>query len=98
MYDKKLKEYKAKQADLLDQMQDHSKADEAHHLTASKLLDICKRADKIFESSEPLEKRNFLNFVLQNSTMNRNKPTFTMKPVFACIIKAHETRNCSASR
>ncbi len=93
MYDKKLKEYKAKQADLLQQMQEHSKADEEHHLTAARLLDICKRADSIFESSEPLEKRQFLNFILQNSTLTRNKPVFTLKPVFAGIVKAHETQN-----
>ena len=98
MYDKKLKEYKAKQADLLQQMQDHSKADEEHHLTASKLLDICKRAESIFESSEPLEKRQFLNFILQNSTLNRNKPVFTLKPVFAGIVQAHETQKWGPQR
>lgn len=98
MYDKKLKEYKSKQADLLQQMQDHSKADEEHHLTASKLLDVCKRAEKIFESSKPLEKRQFLNFVLQNSVLNQTEPVFTLKPVFAGIVKAHETRNWGAQR
>ncbi len=98
IYDKKLKEYKAKQADLLNQMQDHSKADEQHHLTATKLLDVCKRADSIFESSEPAEKRQFLNFVFQNSTLNRNKPMFMLKPVFAGIVKAHETHKWGAYR
>jgi len=88
-----LKEYKAKQADLLQQIQDHSVADEKYHLTAARLLDICERALEIFESSEPLEKRNFLNFVLQNSVLNQTKPVFTMKPVFAGIVRAHETNN-----
>ncbi len=64
MYDKKLKEYKLKQVDLLQQMSDHSNADQEYHLTASRLLDVCKRAFEIFESSEPAEKRVFLNFVL----------------------------------
>ena len=96
MYDKKLKEYKSKQANLLQNMQDHSRADEQYHLTASRLLDICKRAFEIFESSEPAEKRVFLNFVLQNSVLNQTKPVFTMKPVFAGIVKAHETHNWGA--
>ncbi|MEK7611971.1 MAG: recombinase family protein [Patescibacteria group bacterium] len=96
MYDKKLKEYKAKQADLLQQMQEHSSADKEYHLTASRLLDICKRAFEIFESSEPQEKRVFLNFVLQNSVLNARTPVFTMKPVFAGIIKAHETHKWGA--
>ena len=59
MYDKKLKEYKAKQADLLQQMKDHSFADEEFHVTAARLLDVSKRAEEIFESSEPHEKRIF---------------------------------------
>ena len=91
MYDKKLKEYKAKQADLLQQMNDHSLADQEYHLTASRLLNICKRAFEIFESSEPAEKRVFLNFILQNSTLNARKPVFMLKPVFAGIVKAHDT-------
>ncbi len=93
MYDKKLKEYKAKQADLLQQMSEHSFADEQFHLTAARLLDICKRAESIFESSEPHEKRVFLNWILQNSTLNGKKPVFTLKPAFAGIVKAHQTRN-----
>lgn len=92
MYDKKLKEYKTKQSDLLLQMQEHSVADEEYHLTASRLLDLCKRAFEIFESSEPLEKRVFLNFILQNSILNAKKPVFTLKPVFAGIVKAHDTK------
>jgi len=35
MYDKKLKEYKKKQEDLLLQMEDHSKADENFYITAA---------------------------------------------------------------
>ena len=91
MYDKKLREYKAKQAELLQQMSDHSKADEAHYLTAAKLLDVCNRAEDIFKSSEPAEKRVFLNFLLQNSVMNGRKPVFTLKPVFQGVVNAHET-------
>ena len=96
MYDKKLKEYKAKQADLLQQMNDHSLADQEYHLTASRLLDICKRAFELFESSEPLEKRVFLNFILQNSTLNARKPVFMLKPVFQGIVKAHDDHKWGA--
>ena len=59
MYDKKLKEYKEKQQDLLVQMEEHSKADEAFYLTASKVLNLASRASEIFESSEMNEKRVF---------------------------------------
>ena len=97
MYDKKLKEYKSKQSDLLQQMNDHSLADQEYHLTASRLLDICKRAFELFESSEPLEKRVFLNFILQNSTLNARKPVFMLKPVFQGIVKAHDDHKWGAS-
>jgi hypothetical protein len=90
MYDKKLKEYKSKQAKLLEQMNAHSLADQEYHLTAARLLDVCKRAEEIFKSSEPAEKRVFLNFVLQNSVLNARKPVFTLKPVFQGIVKAHD--------
>ena len=73
-------------------MQDHSEGDEQYHLTASRLLDICKRAFEIFESSEPLEKRVFLNFILQNSVLSAKKPVFTLKPAFAGIAKADDTK------
>ena len=92
MYDKKLKEYKEKQADILQQMNQHSKADENHHLTAARILDICKRAVSIFESSEPNEKRQFLNFILQNCRLKEKSPMFTLKPVFAGIVKAHDDK------
>ena len=49
MYDKKLKEYKSKQSDLLEQMQEHSKADEAHHLTASRLRIFCLLLDRGYD-------------------------------------------------
>ncbi len=90
IYDKKLREYKAKQFDITQQIQEHSTADENHYLTASKLLDICKRAKEIFESSEPNEKRQFLNFLLQNCRLRGKTPVFTLKPVFAGIVSAHK--------
>ncbi len=92
MYDKKLKEYKEKQADVLQQMNEHSQADESYHLTAARILDVSKRATKIFESSEPNEKRQFLNFILQNSRLKQKTPVFTLKPVFQGIVTAHETK------
>lgn len=90
IYDKKLREYKAKQFDITQQIQEHSKADESHYLTASKLLDICKRAKNLFDISEPNEKRQLLNFVFQNCRLRGNEPIFTPKPVFAGIVSAHK--------
>jgi phosphatidate phosphatase PAH1 len=91
MYDKKLKGYKSKQADLLQQTQDHNGANENYYLTAARLLDICKRAIEIFESSEPLEKRQFLNSVLQSSVVNSRKLVFNLQTPFNHILKLSST-------
>ena len=63
-YDKKLKELKEKQQDILLQIEDHTNADENFYLTANKVLSLAQRACDIFESSEPNEKRQLLNFLL----------------------------------
>jgi hypothetical protein len=39
----------------------------------------------IFESSEPMEKRAFLNFLLQNPTVSGKKLEFTLRKPFNYI-------------
>ncbi len=41
-------------------------ADEEYYLTSDYILDLAKRAPKLYESSEPIEKRQLLKFTLQN--------------------------------
>lgn len=82
MYDNFLREHKSKQAELMEQMQDHSDADEHFYLTANMTLRLAKRAKAIFESSEVDEKRQFLGFLLQNCTLSAEKLTFSMRSPF----------------
>ena len=86
MYDSFLREYKEKQAELLEQMQDHSDADEQFYLTANMTLNIAKRAKEIFMSSEVDEKRQFLGFLLQNCTLNEKTLVFTLRSPFDLIL------------
>ena len=86
MYDSLLKDYKEKQAEILDQMQDHSDADEQFYLTANMTLNIAKRAKEIFISSEVDEKRQFLGFLLQNCVLNEKKLEFTMRSPYNTIL------------
>ena len=86
MYDSFLREYKAKQAEILDQMKDHSDADEQFYLTANMTLNIAKRAKDIFISSEPEEKRQFLGFLLQNCVLNEKTLSFTLRSPFNLIL------------
>ena len=93
MYDKKLKEYKEKQEDLLLQMEDHSKADGNFHITAATVLNLSSRALEIFKSSEVTEKRALLKFLLQNCILNGRKLLFELKTPFDVIAQYGKTQN-----
>ncbi len=86
MYDNLFKEYKGKQSEVLNQMQDHSDADEDFYLTANITLNIAKRAREIFESSEVEEKHQFLSFLLSNCVLNGKNLEFTMRSPFNLML------------
>jgi hypothetical protein len=90
-YDKKHKELREKQYDLGMQLDDHTKADESYHIAASTVLSLAKRAAEIFESSEPEEKNIFLNYLLQNPTVNGKTLGYALRSPFNAIL---ELANC----
>ena len=90
MYDKKLREYKERQGQILVDMRIHSDADEEFYLTANMVLNVAKRALEIFKSSEVPEKRQFLNFLLQNCELQGKKLEFSLRNPFDRILA---TRN-----
>ena len=79
MFNKKLKEYKEKQAELNEEMQRYTNADENFYLTANRVLNLAKRAYEVFQSSEVNEKRQLLNFLLQNLELEGKKLLFKLK-------------------
>jgi len=90
-HDTNLREYKEKQSEILSQMQDHSDADETFYLTANATLNIAKRAKEIFVSSEVMEKRQLLGFLLQNCVLNGKKLEFTMRSPYNLMVKDHDS-------
>jgi site-specific DNA recombinase len=66
MYLEKVKEYKARQLEILEEMKRHEMADQNFHVTANLVMKLASRARELFESSEVDEKRQLLNFVFQN--------------------------------
>jgi len=84
-YDELVKEYKLKQAEITRQIQNHSDADESFYLTANMVLSISKRVLPIFQSSEIEEKRQILDFLLQNCTLKEKTLEFTMRSPFNLI-------------
>jgi len=81
-YDKKLKELKDKQYDINIQLNEHTKADESYYITASTVFNLAKDAMELFESSEVLEKRAIVNYLLSNYTINEKTPCITMRSPF----------------
>jgi len=80
-YEKKRKEYRAKQKEINDKITKLRFADEDYYITAGYLLKLASRASGLFESSEPMEKRLLLKTALQNLTLKgRNVEYDWVKP------------------
>jgi len=90
MFNKKLKEYKEKQTELNEEIQRYTDADENYYLTANILLNLAKKAYEIFESSEIPEKRQLLNFLLQNLKLQGKKLLFELKTPFDTVLQANK--------
>jgi len=88
MFNKKLKEYKEKQAEINEKMQRYTDADENFYLTANMVLNLAKRALEIFKRSEITEKRQLLNFLLQNCRLQGRKLLFELKTPFDTVLQA----------
>lgn len=81
MYLDKVKDYKARQIEIAEQMVRHEKADQNFYVTANMVMNLAARAREIFESSEVDEKRQLLNFVFQNLKLDgKNLSIDTCEP------------------
>jgi len=65
-YNKKRDEFRAKQKKIQKDIGKLQIADEEYYITSDYILDLAKRAPELYESSEPIEKRQLLKFALQN--------------------------------
>lgn len=71
MYLEKVREYKGRQAEIVEEMGRHEVADQNFHITANMVMKLAARARELFESSEVEEKRQLLNFVFQNLRLDK---------------------------
>ena len=93
VYNKGIKEYEAKQKDIMEKIGKFQVADEEYYITVSMLLSIAQRAEKIFEGSEPHEKRAFVNFLLQNCQLKDEKLLFELKTPFNGVLESNDCSN-----
>jgi site-specific DNA recombinase len=73
MYLDKVRVYKARQAEILEEMGRHHDADENFYVTANMVMNLAARSKEIFLSSEVAEKRQFLNLMFQNLKLDDQK-------------------------
>lgn len=92
MFNEKLKEYKEKQAEINEKIQQYTNADENFYITANMVLNLAKRAYEIFQKAKIEEKRQLLNFVFQNFQLKGKKLEFTLRKPFDVILQA---KKCS---
>jgi hypothetical protein len=81
-YDKKVQELKKKDQDVLEQLKDHSKGDEAFLITSSYILELAHRAYDLFKSSQTSKKRELINFVFANFEAEGSKLEYKTKEPF----------------
>jgi hypothetical protein len=75
-------EYKEKQYDINIRLEEYTRADENFHIAASMVFSLANRALEIFESSEVNEKRQLLNFLLQNCRLSGKNLLFELRSPF----------------
>lgn len=89
-YDKKLHEITDKLQLLRIEHEEHAKADHNYQTTVAQVLFVARRAKQIFESSETNEKRDFINYLVQNPYVKEKNLYFTMRSPFDLVLKLSE--------
>ena len=68
-------------------MKELTQADDNYHITARTVLSIAKRANEIFQSSEPSEKQQFVKFLLQNPTIDNKELEYKLQKPFDTLVE-----------
>jgi hypothetical protein len=93
-YDKKHQEYADKLQLLEVELSEHREADYEYQTTVSTVISVARRAKDLFENcSDPMQKRAFLNFLLQNPTVNAKKLEFSIVSPFNLVLELSDSPN-----
>ena len=86
-YDKKLYEYGNQQMELESQHRQHIQADHQYHIHVSTVFSLASEMKELFNSSETVEKRAILSFLLQNPVLNNKKLEFSIASPFNLLLE-----------
>ena len=87
IYDKKHQQNGDKKQLLNIEMEEHTKANHDYQTTVATVYSLAQRAKDIFESSETDEKRAFLNYLLQNPTVQEKELVFSLRSPFNLVLE-----------
>jgi len=87
MYDKKVKELNSRKVELEEKISKLQMGNKYCRITAKHLFSIIKRIKNIFESSEVDEKRQILNLVFQNFSLQDKRLLFNTKTPFKEVLE-----------
>lgn len=87
LFDELVAEKGARQADLLEQMKDHSKGDKQFVTSASKILEVASNAGELFmaKSTKTYQRRQLITFILSNLRLEGEKLLYNLVPPFDTI-------------
>jgi hypothetical protein len=85
-YDRKLQEVMDQLQTLCIEREEHTKADHDYKTTVGTVLSIARRAKQIFDRSEIHEKRQLINFMIQDAVLDDRKIDFTLKKPFNLVL------------
>ena len=86
-YNKTRDKLRAKQKSLQEKLGKLQIADEEYYLTSNYILDLARRAPELYESSEPIKKRQLLKFTLQNLQLEGSLALYDEVKPFSTILK-----------
>lgn len=92
-YESVVNKLKAKQSDLNAQMQDHNEADRQFLITSSYLFELANKAEELFVNSEVGQKRQLVNFVLSNLSLDGKKLVWKYKKPFDMMALCTKSSN-----
>ena len=94
IYDRKHQEYADQLQTLEIKLTEHREADYEYQTTVASVISVARRAKDIFENcSEPIQKRAFLNYLLQNPTVKEKKLYFTIVSPFNLVLELADNPN-----
>lgn len=99
-YDKKLQEIMDRLQLLSIELEDHTQADHDYKISVGTVLSLARRASEIFERSEWHEKRQIINFLVQNPKMKERELAFDLRKPLDSVLELaslqSKTTNISA--